>query len=112
MITDSNWRQRFKLFTCLMAVALFQVASHSTPPNYTTFKRTQLTDYSPDPSEVLRVWMVYVAQGDGLLVQLPTKYNYDPDPTDGDNAKTERIEIVIDGGANPTSEASRMADFI
>lgn len=84
----------------------------ATPPNYTTFKREQRPDYSPQPSEVLRIWMVYVAQGDGMLIQLPSKYDYDSDPTDADNEKHERIDIVIDGGANPTSEAGRMTDFI
>jgi len=91
---------------------IFILTAFATPPTYTTFRRTQRSDYSPEPSQLLRIWMVHVAQGDGLLIQLPSKYDYDPDLDDGDNARTERVDIIIDGGANPTSESGRMGDFI
>ena len=62
--------------------------------------------------EVMRIWVIYVGQGDGILIQLPSKYSYDPDPTDGDNARTERIDILIDGGSYNEGDKTRMADFL
>jgi hypothetical protein len=104
------WRIR-KSFILAVTVLVFP-DTFATPPDYKTFRRAQQIDYSPDPSEVLRIWMINVAQGDGLLIQLPSKYNYDPDPADGDTTKSERIDVIVDGGANPTSEAGRLSDFV
>ena len=104
-----SWLLAFGLLPCL---PLGVAAAAATPPEYKTFDRDQRIDYTPDPEELLRIWMVYVGQGDGLLIQLPPKYNYDPNPGDEDDAPTERIDILIDGGATPTQEASRMTAFI
>lgn len=112
MTTRPHRRKSSKLSSWLLAAVLFPVIGHSTPPAYTTFRREQQADYSPDPVSVMRIWMVYVGQGDGILIQLPTKYNYDPDPGDGNSEATERIDIVVDGGSNPESDANRMTDFI
>jgi beta-lactamase superfamily II metal-dependent hydrolase len=111
MSAYANWQK--KRGHCVLASLVISILSVcATPPNYQTFHRVQQPNYSPDPGEVLRIWMVYVAQGDGLLIQLPSKHNYDPNPNDADTAKSEHIDIVVDGGANPTSEADRMSDFI
>lgn len=84
----------------------------ATPPDYKTFERTQKADYAPEPDDLLRIWMIYVAQGDGLLIQLPPKFNYDPDELDDDKTLSERIDVLIDGGAMPKSDARRAADFV
>jgi len=57
------------------------------------------------PSELLRIWVVYVGQGDGLVIQLPTRYDYDPDPGDDDDVRSERVEILIDGGSDSGQDA-------
>jgi beta-lactamase superfamily II metal-dependent hydrolase len=75
------------------------------PPAYTTFNRDQRLEHNPEEKDLLRVWMVYVNQGDGLLIQLPPRCNYGP-------GKRERIEILVDAGSNPTSQANRMSEFI
>ena len=41
-----------------------------TPPEYTTFGRQQSIDRTIAPEDLLRVWVVYIDQGDGLLIQL------------------------------------------
>lgn len=84
----------------------------ATPPEYKSFERAQKADYTPEPEDLLRIWMIYVEQGDGLLIQLPPKFNYDPDKSDNDTTRSERIDVLIDGGAMPKSEAWRAADFI
>jgi beta-lactamase superfamily II metal-dependent hydrolase len=88
-----------------LALALLALCSPvwSTPPDYKTYARAQQIDYGPQEDEVLRIWVIYVDQGDGILIQLPSKYVHDSE---------ERIDIMIDGGANPTSNAWRLADFL
>ncbi|HUU90801.1 MAG TPA: hypothetical protein VM238_06280 [Phycisphaerae bacterium] len=51
-------------------------------------------------------------QGDGIIIQLPRRYDYDPDPDDGQSERTERVDILIDGGSTPRSEDWRMQDFL
>lgn len=67
----------------------------ATPPDYATFGRPQTADYEPCAREIARIWMLYVGQGDALLIQMPTRFNYDPD---GDGELDERVDILIDGG--------------
>ena len=55
---------------------------------------------------------IYIDQGDGIVIQLPPRCNYDPDPGDNDNTRSERVDIMIDGGSSPTSQDWRMADFV
>jgi len=48
-----------------------------TPPDYKTFGREQCANYSLNPSDLMRIWIVYVGQGDGILSQkmeLPCAY--------------------------------------
>lgn len=96
-----------------IATLLFVICSvvDAEPPHYKSFKREQLPDYSPNEDSLLRIWVVYVGQGDGILIQLPTRYNYDPDPEDDDPDASERVEILIDGGSNPLSDANLMGEF-
>lgn len=62
------------------------------PPDYTSFDRDQDPDYTPVAANLLRIWMVYVDQGDGLLIQLPPSCNYGA-------GQSERLDILIDGGS-------------
>ncbi len=103
-----------KLVSWLLISPFILCVVQATPPEYTTFGREQRVSYSPDPQSVLRIWMVYVGQGDGILIQLPTKYNYDPNPNDNDSERSERIEVVVDGGPGSNADAGScsMAEFI
>lgn len=99
----------------LLATLLCVVCTNvvfATPPEYASFKRTQSLNPDIERDELLRIWMVDIGQGDGMVIQLPSKYNYDADPDDGDPEKTESIEIVIDGGSMPSSESSSLLNFI
>jgi len=60
----------------------------------------------------MRIWVVYVGQGDGILIQLPNKYNYDPSPDDNLEEKSERLDIMIDGGSSYSRNKTRMLEFI
>jgi beta-lactamase superfamily II metal-dependent hydrolase len=84
----------------------------ATPPDYATFHREQKENYDPEPDDLMRIWMVYVGQGDGLLIQLPPKNSYDPDPEDEDPSRTERVDILIDGGSSLNSNVGRMESFL
>ena len=91
---------------------LFAAEALSTPPHYKSIPRGQQVNYSYNEMDLLRVWIVYVGQGDGIIIQLPTKYNYDPDPNDSVNEKKERIDVLIDGGSFRSSNEDRMLDFL
>lgn len=60
----------------------------------------------------MRIWIVYVGQGDGILIQLPGKYNYDPSPDDNIEEKSERLDIMIDGGSSYSRNKTRMLEFL
>lgn len=72
------------------------------PPAYPSFGREQRAEYTPNPENLLRIWMVNIDQGDGLLIQLPAKYQADGNP----------IEVLIDGGPKPRSGDSRLGKFL
>lgn len=97
---------------CLIALWPGSPPSYGTPPEYASFQRRQAQEYQMAEQDVMRIWVVYVGQGDGILIQLPSRYNYDLDPADGDNARTERIDILIDGGSHNKGDSTRMADFL
>ena len=115
-VTDSSGNRILRSFMIFLVLILIGQAgsllSQSTPPEYRTFRRSQRIDYSPEEDELLRIWVVYVDQGDGLLIQLPTRYNYDPNPDDNDGSASERIDILIDGGSDTRREAQRMNAFL
>lgn len=92
-----------------VACALLATTLCAQPPNYKTFRRDQAIAPTIDANRLLRIWVVYVDQGDGVLIQLPPSVDYD---RHGDGQRDERIDILVDGGASPTSESWRMADFL
>ncbi len=117
MKSDSNFARGIKRYISPLGLALFGCLwsvsyGWALPPDYATFGRTQKVSHTVNPANLLRIWVVYVEQGDGLLIQLPPRYNYDADPADGNSIKSERLDILIDGGVNPTTEVQRMSDFI
>ena len=83
--------RRGVIATVLIAVMLTASICSATPPEYSTFGRDQKAEYSPKPSELLAILVVYIGQGDGMLIQLPTKGRYDPDPGDSDSATDNRV---------------------
>lgn len=83
-----------------------------TPPDYKTFGRNHRINYSPEESDLMRIWIVYIGQGDGILIQLPGEYNYDPNPDDNIDEKSERIDIMIDGGSSYSRNKTRMLEFL
>src|SRR5688572_1556258 len=99
--------RQVRTLRCLFAVACLALGARSaaTPPNYTTFGREQKPDFEPRSEDLLRIWMVYVNQGDGFVLQLPPKFKYDSSGT-----STQRIDILIDGGSNPASDSYRIAN--
>lgn len=86
----------------------FSGPAEATAPHYCTFERRQTLDHSPDAEEVLRIWVVYVGQGDGILVELPPRLSY----AVADGGGTERIELLIDAGAYRSSDKGLMTDFL
>jgi len=83
-----------------MSFSQAALSSAEIPPEYKSFKRKQEIDYSPKPEELMRIWMVYVGQGDGILIQLPAK--------EGD----ETIDIMVDGGPSNKSNNFGMRQFL
>lgn len=80
----SSWRG------CLALAVLSALGLAAAPPEYKSFRREQRIAYAPDEDSLLRIWAIYVGQGDALLVQFPKKFRA---PGTG-----ERIEMLIDGG--------------
>jgi beta-lactamase superfamily II metal-dependent hydrolase len=97
---------------CAFAWAVCGGTARATPPEYKSIPREQATDPPIDPSQLLRIWVVYVGQGDGILIQLPETMNYDPDPDDDDDTASERIDILIDGGSWNSSDADRIGALV
>lgn len=86
--------------------ALLPSTSFASPPNYASFHRTQKIVHEPDPDELLRIWLVYVNQGDGILIQLPASYDYELEDVEG-TVHDEPLDIVVDGGPG-----RRMSEFL
>ena len=101
---------RQSLLPVLILVVLAS-AGYATPPGYITFGRPQKAEYSPKSDELLRIWMVFVDQGDGIIIQLPTRYDYNPGVGDNSAGNAERIDILIDGGSAPRKEDWRIGEF-
>jgi len=98
-----------------LAAALAALASLSAPapvrataPHYCSFDREQRLDHDADPDDLLRVWVAYVGQGDGVLVELPPRLTYQPEG----GGPAERLEVLIDAGAFRDSDRVRMNDFL
>lgn len=98
----------------IMILILFLCVPYTvgTPPNYKSFKRNQRIDYQPNPDNLMRIWIAYVGQGDGILIQLPPKCNYDSDSGDNVTSRTETVDIMIDGGSHSRQNETLMENFL
>lgn len=83
----------------------------ATPPHYKSFKQgnsgstvQQKTSHQYESRDLMRIWVVYVGQGDGILIQLPRKHNY--------SQSSERIDVLVDAGAFKKGDQGRMGDFL
>ena len=101
---------RFLLCAALILQVSQIAARANPPPQYKSFKRDQKMQHSYQEQDLMRIWMVYVGQGDGLIVQLPKKFNYQV----GENgeAREERLDIMIDGGSFLTGDSRQMQTVI
>ena len=96
----------------LLFFVILAESTNSTPPEYKTFRRDQLVNYSPEQNDLMRIWIVYIGQGDGILIQLPTKYNYNTTLDDNSDDNSERIDIMIDGGSHSQANETLMLNFL
>ncbi len=84
----------------------------SLPPNYISFNRTQAIAPKISESEILRIWMIYVGQGDGILIELPDSYDTERlDNETGDDV-TDPTNILIDAGSYYSGNSDRAAAFL
>lgn len=83
----------------VLVILILPPAAPATPPEYLSFHRVQQIDPQIREEDVLRIWAVYVGQGDSFLIQLPSRFDYTLD------GRPERIEILVDGGPGLTLRA-------
>lgn len=100
------------LFAVILIPLVCPRACRAAAPYYKSLGRQQRREYTPQGEDLMRIWIVYVGQGDGILIQLPPRCNYDPDPTDSDHDRTETVDIMIDGGSHHAGNATRMESFL
>lgn len=100
------------ILVILVILAVSAVPENSTPPKYKTFGRKQQVNHTPKLGDLMRIWIVYVGQGDGILIQMPSKFNYQSLLSDNSDESSERIDILIDGGSHSPSNETRMRDFL
>lgn len=101
-----------KFLATSFAACLVAISAVAAPPDYQSFHREQSVSYHPNDQDLMRIWVVYVDQGDSILVQMPKSLNYDPDPTDSENSLTEFVDVLVDSGSSPESESRRALEFI
>jgi beta-lactamase superfamily II metal-dependent hydrolase len=82
----------------------------ATPPEYVSFGREQAVAPAIDPARLLRIWVVYVGQGDGIVVELPGVYAISDDATP--DAPDPVFDVLIDGGAMPASMDEKIGEFL
>jgi len=96
-----------------LALAVFAASIVlGTPPDYKSFKRHQVSSYQPVDDDLLRIWVINIGQGDGILIQLPKRFNYDPVEDDDDDMASERIEVFVDGGESLSSSDGNVRSFL
>ncbi len=99
-------------YTTLLILILCVPYVLGTPPNYSTFHREQSENYQPGTDDIMRIWIVYVGQGDGILIQLPPRCNYDSDSNDAVSNRNETVDIMIDGGSHHPQNQTLMESFL
>jgi beta-lactamase superfamily II metal-dependent hydrolase len=95
--------EAFAVFA-VMSVAAWADVATATPPNYVTFGRQQKVDVAVEDSDLLRIWCVYVGQGDGILIQLPERRS--------SADASARVDILVDAGSYEGKFTREMTDFL
>ena len=99
----------------ILALVAFTFVTNAlaTPPEYATFHRDQRTQIVASEDDILRIWIVFVGQGDGILIQLP-KGHYESESIDwiegGMNDPT--VDVAIDAGSFRNGNADNMSLFL
>ena len=96
------------IFCLLIFIFIFTGTASSTPPIYKTIKREQSESYSPQNEDLMRIWIVHVDQGDGMLIQLPRKYNYNLN----NSGTSEQMDVLADGGSFDSGNEKLMMIFL
>lgn len=60
----------------------------ATPPEYATYGREQKIQHTPAAGRLMRIWAIYIGQGDSFLIQLPPAMS----------VSGERMDVLVDGG--------------
>ena len=101
-----------KLSVAALLVIFISAIAHATPPEYASFERTQKPHHALDIDETMRIWIPYVGQGDGMLIQMPRKFQYELEMDGLLESRTEFIDIVVDAGTYRRSDQTRFRDFL
>lgn len=113
VVHRANPRALILLFvTCLaLGTATSAVAA---PPDVKSFNRKQLIKHLPKPGALLRIWMIYIGQGDAIFIEFPRgpTASFDAAGLIRGNASDDPVEMLIDGGAIPVNETARLARFL
>lgn len=84
---------------CILLSIFFSISAVATPPDYRSFNRQQSVSRQLTEESVLRVWMIYVGQGDGILIQLPRSDYEAPDEDWIDGGPINpTVDVMIDAG--------------
>jgi hypothetical protein len=102
----------FKVMGAIIIFCIINAVSLNAqpPPNYETFNRTQKISHDFEVDDLMRIWIVNVGQGDGVIIQMPEKYNYYMGDEYDENS--QRVDILIDGGSNDANNAELIGKFI
>ncbi|HWA78661.1 MAG TPA: hypothetical protein VG937_40280 [Polyangiaceae bacterium] len=82
-------------------------AARATPPDFKSFGRAQEATVAVDERDILRIWVAYVGQGDGILIQFPAH-----DARAFGDRPAEPVEVLIDGGSGGYADADRMLQLL
>ncbi len=70
----------------VLAAVLLPACAHATPPRLSNIDRSQFINRSMAAEDILRIWVLYIGQGDAILVQFPRA------------AAEPGVEMLVDGG--------------
>lgn len=93
--------------------ALAVCAAHATPEEFDAFKRDQKIQHAVTAGAILRIWVAYIGQGDAIFIEFPRGAAASFDGRGRlQGGAAEPIELLIDSGASPRSEADRLLVFL
>lgn len=95
-----------------LGLLLATTVLEATPPDYVSLGRIQSTNPPVAEAELLRIWLIFVGQGDGILVELPDAYDGSRFDSDSGDLVPEPMNVLIDAGSYRNGNANRARDFI